>query len=131
MCYRGSIFEAAIQVNDSQQTGTTAIGRLRKTRNLQQHNESSVFNLPSRTAHSRREPLRIVTRMLTVSRALCLATGGPQPSVQSASYNLKHNNYSAVAPTYSIIKKPGNVRTVCSFQRKIPRPCLLGSELYN
>ena len=65
MCYRGSIFEAAIQVNDSQQTGTTEIGRLRKTRNLQQHNESSVFTLPSRIAHSRREPRRIVTLMLT------------------------------------------------------------------
>ena len=58
MCYRGSIFEAAIQVNDSQQTGTTEIGRLRKTRNLQQHNQSSVFTLPSGIAHSRREPRR-------------------------------------------------------------------------
>ena len=131
MCYRGSIFEAAIQVNDSQQTGTTEIGRLRKTRNLQQHNESSVFTLPSRIAHSRREPRRIVTLMLTVSRALCLATVGPQPSVQSASYNWKHNNYSAVAPADSIIKSSGNITWACSFQRKIPRRCLLEPELYN
>jgi hypothetical protein len=36
-------------------------------------------------------------RMLTVSRALSLATGGPHPSGQSASYNLKPFNYSAVA----------------------------------
>ena len=69
--------------------------------------------------------------MMAVTRALCLATGGPQPSVQSASYNLKHNNYSAVAPAYLIIKASGNVPWACSLQKKIPKPCLRGSELYN
>lgn len=68
---------------------------------------------------------------MAVTRALCLATGGPQPSVQSASYNLKHNNYSAVAPAYLIIKASGNVPWACSLQKKIPKPCLRGSELYN
>jgi hypothetical protein len=97
-------FQSAFQVNDAQQTGTTEFGRLRKTHNLQQRNQSSVFTLPSTIAHSRREPQRIVTQMMTVSRALCLAMGGPHPSVQSASYMLKHNNYSAVAPAYLIIK---------------------------
>ena len=89
--------------------------------------------MPSRIAHSRREPRRIVALMLTVSRALsrCLATVGPQPSVQSASYNLKHNNYSAVAPAYLIIKASGNVPWACSLQKKIPKPSLRGSELYN
>ena len=45
-----------------QQTGTTEIGKLRTTHYLQQHNQSSVFTLPSTIAHSRREPRRIVTR---------------------------------------------------------------------
>ena len=40
---------------------------------------------------------------------LCLATGGPQPSVQSVIYNLKHNNYKAVFPAYLIIKASVNV----------------------
>ncbi len=87
--------------------------------------------LPSMIAHSRREPRRIVTQMITVAQALCLATGGPQPSVQSASYNLKHNNYSAVPPAYLIIKASENVSRACSFQKKNPKPCLRGSELYN
>ena len=69
--------------------------------------------------------------MMAVTRALCLATGGPQPSVQSASYNLKHNNYRAVAPAYLIIKASGNVPWACSLQKKIPKPCLRGTELYN
>jgi hypothetical protein len=103
------------------ETETTEIGRLRKSHYLQQHNQFSVFTLPSTilVAHSRREPRRIVTQMITVARALCLATGGPQPSVQSASYNWKHNNYSAVAPAYLITKKPGNVDWACSLQKKI------------
>jgi hypothetical protein len=42
-------------------------------------------------------------RMLTVSRALYLATGGPHQSDQSASYNLKTFSYSAVAPAYAIL----------------------------
>ncbi len=62
---------------------------------------------------------------------LYFATGGPQPSGQSASCKLRHNNYSAVAPAYSIIKLSGNVSWACSFQKKIPNPCLLESELYN
>jgi hypothetical protein len=71
--YPGSIFEsAAIRANDAQQTGTTENGRLRKTHNLQQHNQSSVFTLPSMIAHSRREPRRIVTKMIAVSMALRL-----------------------------------------------------------
>ncbi len=64
-CYPGSIFEPVFRVNDAQQTGTTEIGRPRKTHNLQQHNQSSGSTLPSTIAHSRREPQRIVTLMLT------------------------------------------------------------------
>ena len=113
-----------------QQTGTTEIGKLRKTHYLQQHNQSSVFTLPSTIAHSRREPRRILARWWRL-HGLCLATGGPQPSIQSASYNLKHNNYRAVAPAYWIIKASGNVPWACSLQKKIPKPCLRGTELYN
>ena len=114
-----------------QQTGTTEIGKLRTTHYLQQHNQSSVFTLPSTIAHSRREPRRILARGWRLPGQVCLATGGPQPSVQSASYNLKHNNYRAVAPAYLIIKTSGNVPWACSLQKKIPKPCLRGSELYN
>jgi hypothetical protein len=42
--------------------------------------------------------------MMAVSRALCLATGGQHPSGQSASYDFKRFDYSAVAPAYAIIK---------------------------
>jgi hypothetical protein len=66
-----------IRANDAQQTGTTEIGRLRKTHNLQQYNQSSVFILPFMIAHSRQEPLRIVTQMIAVSQA----TVGPLGSV--------------------------------------------------
>ncbi len=109
----------------------TEIGRLRNTHNLQQHNQSSVFTLSSTTTQSRREPRRIVTNMIAVSRALCLATGDPQPSVQSVSYNLKHNNFCAVPPAYLIIKASVNVHWACSFQKKILKPCLRGLELCN
>ncbi len=36
-------------------------------------------------------------------QVLCLATGGPHPSVQSVSYNLKPLDYCALAPAYAII----------------------------
>ncbi len=76
----------------------------RKTHHLQQHNQSSVFTLPSKIAHSRQEPRRIVTKMIANSRALCLATVGPCPSDQSASCNWNPFNC-ADAPAYSIINE--------------------------
>ena len=42
--------------------------------------------------------------LMAVSRALCFATGGPQPSGQSASFKLCPPNYSGLAPADTIIK---------------------------
>jgi len=41
---------------------------------------------------------------MAVSRALCFATGGPQPSGQSASFKVCLVNYSVVAMADTIIK---------------------------
>ena len=130
----GSFFEAEFRVNDAQHGPADRNYRNWKTqKNTLFAATQSILSLhfavhdstftTGTTAHSR--------AMMAVTRALCLATGGPQPSVQSASYNLKHNNYRAVAPAYLIIKASGNVPWACSLQKKIPKPSLRGSELYN
>ena len=86
MRYPDSIFEAAILANDAHQTGTTEIGRLRKTFNLQQHNGSqSILSLHFAVHDSTftTGTAALVTKMIAVSRALCLATIVPRPSDQS------------------------------------------------
>ncbi len=102
-----------------------------KLRSWQISNES--FSAPSESQDEFvLQSLRsIVTQIMTVSRALCSVTGGPQPSVQSASYNLKHNHYSTVPLAYFIVKLSVNVHWACSSQKKNLRPCLLWSELCN
>ena len=42
--------------------------------------------------------------LIAAARALCSATGGPQPSGQSASFKLCLRNYSGMAPADTIIK---------------------------
>ena len=41
--------------------------------------------------------------LLTVTRAVCVSTGGPHPAGRSAGYNLKSPNKSAMAPADTII----------------------------
>ena len=102
--YPCSIFVTASQTNDISQTRIAEIGKSRKRHNLQQQNQSLVFILPSKTAHSRRALRFIVRGLMAVARALCSATGGPQLSGQSASLNLCPPNYSGLAHADTIIK---------------------------
>lgn len=135
----GSIFEAEFQVNDAQNGPADRNYRNWKTqKNTLFAATQSILSLhfavhdstftTGTTAHCR--------ALMAVTRALCLTTGGPQPTVQSASFNLKHNNYRAVAPNYRavapayfIIKASVNVPWACSVLKKIPKPSLRGSEL--
>ena len=102
----GSIFEAEFRVNDAEHGPEDRNYRNWKTqKNTLFAATQSILSLhlaihdstftTGTTAHCH--------AMMAVTRALCLATVGPQPSVQSASYNLKHNNYSAVAPAESVL----------------------------
>ncbi len=105
----GSIFQASTRIR------ANADRNYRKLEDSEKHIIAATQSILSlhfavhdstfMTRSRRRELRRIVTKMIAVSRALCLATVGPHPSDQSASYNLNPLNYIAVVPAYSIINE--------------------------
>ena len=104
-------------------------GKSERGKKVDNTHQSSFFILPSRTAYSGRAPHCIVTQMMAVSSFVFGNGCGPHPSGQSASYNLKPFNYSAVAPAFSIIKG-FNERPVPMFPKtKGLGPCVWGSKL--
>ena len=60
---------------------------------------------------------------------LCLVTGGPRPSDELASFNLKLFDCCALAPADTIINRFNERPVPCSLQKRPSDPVLTGSEL--
>ncbi len=126
------------QVIDSREIVPAGIGRLDKMDDLPQTKTSSTYphcclapNIHDGRCRHCLEVWPLQVWDCVRNRRAAPARHSQEFQLEIKSYNLKPFNYSAMAPAYSIIKASGNVGSACSFQKKIPKPSLHGSELYN